>query len=107
MGTCSIRRALSQNSSQPQTAQGNQRGGNQRGGDTANNARDGAIGGFRDFVENTSPTAPLTGDGFRDWSDRLRDVEELVTDADLRWQATRIRQAARDMRTEFKKHVCP
>ena len=48
---------------------------------------------------------PLTGDGFREWSDGLRDVEELVADAELRWQATEIRQAARDLRTEMKRQT--
>ena len=47
---------------------------------------------------------PFTGDGFRQWSDRLRDVEELVSDPDLRWQATQIRQAARDLRSEAQRH---
>ncbi len=48
---------------------------------------------------------PFTGEDFRAWSDRLRDVEELVNDPDLRWQATQIRQAARDLRSEAKKHA--
>ena len=48
---------------------------------------------------------PFTGEGFRDWSDRLRDVEELVSDPDLRWQATQIRQAARDLRAEAQRHA--
>lgn len=47
----------------------------------------------------------MTGEGFRDWSDRLRDVEELVTDPELRWEATQIRQAAREIRTEIQKHA--
>ena len=49
--------------------------------------------------------APLTGEGFRNWSDRLREVEELVADPELRGRATQIRQAARDMRSEVKKHA--
>jgi uncharacterized membrane protein YqjE len=47
---------------------------------------------------------PLTGDSFREWSDRLRDVEEMVSDSDLRGQAARIRDRARAMRSEFKRH---
>ncbi|MEZ6079006.1 MAG: hypothetical protein R3C56_26020 [Pirellulaceae bacterium] len=31
------------------------------------------------------------------------DVEELVADAELRWQATEIRQAARELRTEMSR----
>jgi hypothetical protein len=48
---------------------------------------------------------PISGEGFREWSDRLRDVEELVLDPELRWEATQIRQAARDIRSELKKHA--
>jgi hypothetical protein len=48
--------------------------------------------------------APLTGDEFREWSDRLRDVEEMVDDPDLRAEAARIRERARDLRAESKRH---
>ena len=52
-----------------------------------------------------TPVRPLTGEGFKEWSDRLRDVEELVSDPQLRWQATEIRQAARELRADLKKHA--
>jgi hypothetical protein len=58
-----------------------------------------------DGVVNNGTQNPITGEGFRDWSDRLRDVEELVADPELRWQATEIRQAAREIRAEVKKHA--
>jgi hypothetical protein len=48
--------------------------------------------------------APLTGDGFREWSDRLRDVEEMVENPELRSQAARIRDRARDVRMDFRRH---
>jgi hypothetical protein len=48
--------------------------------------------------------APLTGEEFRQWSDRLRDVEEMVEDPDLRAEAARIRERARGIRAEFKRH---
>lgn len=54
-------------------------------------------GGNREFN-------PITGEGFRDWSDRLRDVEEMVSDPQLRAEAARIRDRARAERAEFKKH---
>ena len=47
---------------------------------------------------------PITGDGFRRWSDRLRDVEELLTDPALRAEAARIRDRARGEREEYKRH---
>lgn len=49
--------------------------------------------------------APLTGDDFNRWSDTLRDVEELVRDPELRAEANRIREAAREMRVDYKRHA--
>src|SRR5262249_7500721 len=43
-------------------------------------------------------------EGYREWSDRIRDVEELLTDPDLRAEAARIRDRARGAREEFKRH---
>ena len=50
------------------------------------------------------PGGPITGEGFRQWSDRLRDVEELLDDPQLRAEAARIRDQARGAREEFKRH---
>jgi hypothetical protein len=47
---------------------------------------------------------PITGGGFREWTDRLRDVEEMVGDPELRAEAARIRDRARALRAEFKRH---
>ncbi|MEM6364796.1 MAG: hypothetical protein AAF745_10240, partial [Planctomycetota bacterium] len=52
-------------------------------------------------------TAPVSGDGFRAWSDAMRDVEELVQREDLRSRATQIRQRVREARAEFKRHAQP
>ncbi len=49
-------------------------------------------------------TGPLTGENFRDWSDRLRDVEEMVSDPQLRNRAARIRERARELRGESRRH---
>ena len=46
----------------------------------------------------------MTGDDFLEWSDRIRDVEELVRDPELRAEAARIREAAREMRVDYKRH---
>ena len=48
--------------------------------------------------------APITGDDFREWSDRLRDVEEIVDDPELRAEAARIREEARNFRRDFVRH---
>lgn len=47
---------------------------------------------------NGDTARPITGNEFQEWSDRLRDVEELVMEPELRWEATQIRQAAREIR---------
>ena len=49
-------------------------------------------------------SGPLTGEGFREWSDRLRDVEESVGDPRLRAEAARIRERARAVRAEMERH---
>jgi hypothetical protein len=47
---------------------------------------------------------PITGQEFREWSERLGQVEELMDQPDLRDQAARIRDVARSVRAEFKRH---
>jgi Domain of unknown function (DUF4175) len=51
------------------------------------------------------PAGPITGEGFREWSDRMRDVEELLEDPALRAEAARIRDRVRGAREEFKRHA--
>lgn len=47
---------------------------------------------------------PLTGERFVEWSDRLRNVEEMVDDANLRTEVARVREVAKGVRAEFKRH---
>ena len=83
---------------QPQPGQPGQRGAprlsdnNQAGG-----ARQSSGGENRQF-------APISGEDFLNWSDRLRDVEEMVDDPELRAEAARIRDEARAIRAEMKRH---
>lgn len=49
-------------------------------------------------------TGPIIGNQFREWSDRMRDVEEMVGDPELRSKVAQIRERAQSMRTEFKRH---
>ena len=95
---------------QGEQKQGEQSGGRQPG-DQLRGDRQGAqvgSGGERSTLDRIATErefrAPLTGDDFLEWSDRIRDVEELVRDPDLRAEAARIREAAREMRVEFKRH---
>ena len=84
------------------------RGGNQTGGGLEQaaggdpNARGGPGGPGGE--ERAAARDPLTGEGFRDWSDRLRDVEEMVGDPRLRAEAARIRDRAKALRVEINRH---
>jgi hypothetical protein len=52
----------------------------------------------------TGPGNPITGQGFVQWSDQNRNIEELIDDPKMRAEVARIREAARSMRAEFKRH---
>lgn len=88
--------------SPPQTGRDAQRRTARRLGEPAGR---GAPGPFEDYVPRDY--SPLTGDDFRDWSDRLRDVEEMVGDPELRAEAARIRERARNLRLEARRHSAP
>ncbi len=46
----------------------------------------------------------ITGGGYVDWSDRLRNVEEMLDSPQLRNEAARIRELAKGVRIEYKKN---
>ncbi|MBI3880362.1 MAG: hypothetical protein HY301_09910 [Verrucomicrobia bacterium] len=102
---------------QGQQGQGGQRGGAnaQRGGNNSPNSsqprRAGEIpfggefnnnGGYGGGVWNEGP---IQGEGFVQWADRLRNVEEMLDDPALRGEVARVREAARVMRMEYKRNV--
>lgn len=69
-------------------------------------------GGLDEFLDRRDdramrPAAPIAGEDFLDWSDRLRDVEEMIADPELRAEAARIREQAKDIRKEVKRHSAP
>ena len=47
----------------------------------------------------------MTGREFRQWSDRLRDVEEILQTPGLRLDVARVREQARLWRAEQKRHA--
>ena len=62
-------------------------------------------GGGREPGDSSSQfSRPLTGSDFRNWSDRLREVEELLDDPNLRQRVAQVRDRARSMRAEFRRH---
>lgn len=85
-----------------QRAQGGQGGGRSGGG---GNQFD--MGGLRNFIDGggrTGAQGPITGTEYVEWTDRLRDVEEMLNTPELRADAARIRDRARAERAEFKRH---
>ncbi|MEJ2703686.1 MAG: hypothetical protein P8Z79_14710, partial [Sedimentisphaerales bacterium] len=86
------------------TGRGQRRLGGRRTGGTADprgwGGNQGAIGPW----EQVDPNGPLTGRDFRQWSDRLRDVEEMLSESELRAEAARVRDQARAIRAEFTRH---
>lgn len=63
--------------------------------------------GYTDRRHNGGNERPLTGADFRNWAGRLRDVEEMLEDPELRDQAARAREAAQAARAEFRTHSKP
>jgi hypothetical protein len=99
------RQSASRDSQQPQNGQAGGGGGPQDR--QAGSPRGGRPSGLDALLEGPArgPGGPITGEGFREWSDRMRDVEELLDDPELRGQAARIRDRARGAREEFKRHA--
>lgn len=97
------------NNSSPGKQDGKQANGGQRGG---NNQRGGDRGGWEGILpagviaeRGGEQAGPITSDrGFADFSDRLRDVEEMVDSAQLRNQLQSVRERVRAERVEFKRH---
>ena len=93
-------RQPSESSSASNASPGSPTNGNQR------NTSTGGGGGFDfwlsdgDFWEG-----PVLGEEYRQWSDRLRDVEEIVSDPELRAEAARIRDRMRGVRQEIQRHA--
>ena len=62
-------------------------------------------GAASDLIQRfTGPDGPLTGRDFTDWSDRLRDVEEMVNVPELRNRIAEVRERARSVRVDLKRH---
>lgn len=47
---------------------------------------------------------PLTGEKFVEWQDRLRNVEEMLDEPALRNEVARVREIAKGVRAEIKRH---
>jgi hypothetical protein len=101
-----------------QTARNGQRNGAQNGGAAAGqNPADGggqrarAASGLRNFFDQAGADGggngahgPIAGPDYTNWSERLGNVEELIDIPELRNEVARIRDRARAMRDEIKRH---
>ena len=56
------------------------------------------------FSRNERGRNPITGGDHREWTDRLRDVEEAVDRPELRDQVAQVREELRKMNSEFRRH---
>ena len=95
-----------------QSGQGQQPG--SQGGGSPTGSRGGGDGGsdiasalddfLSEFSSNPENESPLTGRGFNDWAERLRTVEELVDQPDIRQRLSQAREEAERIRAEFRRH---
>ena len=46
----------------------------------------------------------MTGSNFSEWNERLRDVESMVSDPKLQAEVAKVRERARSLRADFKRH---
>ncbi len=86
----------------------NQGGGGERGGlsvDTILNGGDNRGGGLGGGEFGPVYRGPLTGDEFNRWTERLRDVEELVDTPELRNALAAARERARLTRRDFRQDL--
>jgi hypothetical protein len=74
-------------------------GGGPGGGDDRQLGGDAQARGGR-----TGLGGPVRGEDFRQWSDRMRDVEELLDNPEMRAEAARLRDRVRGEREEYKRH---
>ena len=58
----------------------------------------------KDGGRGTSQGKPLTGDDYRTWSNRMREVEEILDDSELRNRVAQVRDRARSIRADFRRH---
>ena len=90
-----------------QQGQGKEPGkGGQKQANKGNASNSGGGGGdwFFDAATEVADNSPITGDGFNQWSDRLRNVEEMLTQPAMRNEAAKILDHARNLRTDAKKN---
>ena len=74
------------------------------GGETGLQKKSGLGGLLEPGAAQANEPRPLTGQDYSQWADRLRDVEEMVDIPDLRNQIAQVRERAKEMRADLKRH---
>ena len=97
----------SPSSSQSSASASPNRGGGSSGGNDRTSGGNEAGGFFFDAPTEQPSAAPITGDGYDRWADRLRTVEELLEQPELRNDAARVLDDARAMRVEANRNNAP
>ncbi|MBB5035808.1 hypothetical protein [Prosthecobacter dejongeii] len=59
---------------------------------------------FFDETAEQTDRSPLTGSGYQEWADRLRNVEELLTQPQLRNEAAKVLDNARALRIDHERN---
>lgn len=77
-----------------------------RAGSTGGGGREGGLLFFEEADEQPRQ-GPITGEGYDRWSDRLRNVEEMLSQPELRNEAARVLDDARAMRIEHERNDAP
>lgn len=92
-----------------QGGQASQAGARSGGGALADGGgNSGGQGGwFFDEPTEQVKQGPFSGEGYRDWSERLATVEELLTDPELANEVARVADDARALRLESRRNNQP
>ncbi|MCW0216740.1 MAG: hypothetical protein OJI67_00330, partial [Prosthecobacter sp.] len=92
----------------PQMAGGSQGGGgggsNSGGDDRQRGLPNAEAGLFFDEGAEQADRSPLTGAGYGEWTDRLRNVEELLNQPELRNEASKVLDNARALRIDHERN---
>ncbi len=92
---------------QPQDADG-QPSGQRASGSPGSRQAQGLRGGPQEAMQSFSPSSPsaepIAGDGFREWTDGLRDIEEMVEQPEFKSRAAQIRDRAREVRMDQRRN---
>ena len=62
---------------------------------------------FFDQAQEQTRQGPLTGEGFEEWADRLRNISEMLGDEELQNEAEKVLDNARALRIDFVRDNLP